>query len=149
MEHHLSAAAGASAGQVRNGHSAKTVLTESGAMPLPIPRDRPSTFEPQWVEKYGRRLPGFDEQVIPMFAQGMSPRRIQALIHEWYGVSVSAALIARVTDAVIEEYTEWQHRPFADPYAIASFDAIHVKVRAAGAVPPRAVSLVLGIEALG
>src|SRR5512140_1101039 len=51
------------AGNHRNGSSPKTVLTPNGALDLNIPRDRLSTFEPQLVAKYQRRLPGFDDQV--------------------------------------------------------------------------------------
>ncbi len=64
-------------------------------------------------------------------------------------MSVSADLIARVTDVVMEEFTEWQHRPFASTYAILYLDTIHVKVREAGAGTTRAVYLALGIDETG
>ena len=134
---------------VRNGHNAKTVLTDSGSMPLEVPRDRQGTFEPQLIEKYARRLPGFDDKVIHLFAHGMSTRRIRTTVRELYGIDVSADLIARVTDAVLEEFSEWQNRPLADTYAIVYLDAIHVKVREAGAVTTRAVSLAIGIDETG
>lgn len=134
---------------VRNGHNAKTVLTDSGSMPLEVPRDRQGTFEPQLVEKYCRRLPGFDDKVVHLFAQGMTTRRIRTTVRELYGIDVSADLIARVTDVVMEEYTEWQHRPLPDTYAILYLDAIHVKVRDAGAVSTRAVYLAIGIAETG
>ena len=114
MDVHLSQSEEQEVGNVRNGHNAKTVLTDRGAMALEVPRDRQSTFEPQLVEKYCRRLPGFDDKVIHLFARGMSIRRIREMIRELYGVSVSADLIARVTDVVMEEFTEWQNRPLAD-----------------------------------
>ena len=134
---------------VRNGHNAKTVLTDSGSMPLEVPRDRQGTFEPQLIEKYARRLPGFDDKVIHLFARGMSTRRIREMVRELYGLDVSADLIARVTDAVLEEFSEWQNRPLADTYAIVYLDAIHVKVREAGAVSTRAVYLAIGIDETG
>ena len=64
MDEHLSQSAAQDQGNVRNGHNAKTVLTDSGSMPLEVPRDRQGTFEPQLIEKYARRLPGFDDKVI-------------------------------------------------------------------------------------
>ena len=149
MDEHLSQSAAQDAGNVRNGHNAKTVLTDSGSMPLEVPRDRQGTFEPQLIEKYARRLPGFDDKVIHLFARGMSTRRIREMVRELYGLDVSADLIARVTDAVLEEYTEWHHRPLPDTYAILYLDAIHVKVREAGAVTTRAVSLAIGIDETG
>ena len=149
MDVHLSQSEEQESGNVRNGHNAKTVLTESGSMPLEVPRDRQGTFEPQLVEKYARRLPGFDDKVIHLFARGMSTRRIREMVRELYGVSVSADLIARVTDVVMDEFAEWQNRPLADTYAIVYLDAIHVKVREAGAVTTRAVYLAIGIDEFG
>lgn len=118
-------------------------------MPLEVPRDRQGTFEPQLVEKYCRRLPGFDDKVIHLFAQGMTTRRIHTTVRELYGVAVSAVLIAWVTDVVMEEYTEWQHRSLPDTYAILYLNAIHVKVRDAGTVSTRAVYLAIGIAETG
>ena len=90
MDEHLAQPAAQEAGNVRNGHNAKTVLTDSGSMPLAVHRDRQGTFEPQLIEKYARRLPGFDDKVIHMFARGMSTRRIRATVRNLYGIEVSA-----------------------------------------------------------
>ena len=90
MDEHLSQSAAQDAGNVRNGHNAKTVLIDSGSMPLEVPRDRQGTFEPQLIEKYARRLPGFDDKVIHLFAHGMSTRRIRTTVRELYGIDVSA-----------------------------------------------------------
>ena len=79
----------------------------------------------------------------------MSTRRIREMVRELYGIDVSADLIARDTDAVLEEFSEWQNRPLADTYAIVYLDAIHVKVREAGAVTTRAVYLAIGIDETG
>ena len=137
MDVHLSRPDERVAGNARNGHNAKTVITDSGAMPLDVPRDRQGTFEPQLVEKYCRRLPGFDDKVIHLFSHGMSTRRIRETVRELYGVEVSPDLISRVTDAVMEEFAEWQSRPLKDTYTILYLDAIHVKVRDAGSVSTR------------
>ena len=97
MDVHLSQPEERLAGNTRNGHNSKTVITDSGTMPLEVPRDRQGTFEPQLVEKYCRRLPGFDNKVIHLFSHGMSTRRIRETVRELYGVEVSADLISRVT----------------------------------------------------
>ena len=98
-------------GNQRNGYSKKRVLTDVGAMELAIPRDREGSFEPQLVPKGERRLSGFDERIIAMYARGMTVREIQAFLEEQYGVEVSPDLISTVTDAVLEEVKEWQVRP--------------------------------------
>jgi putative transposase len=50
------------AGNPRNGGTAKTLLTDSAAVPIDTPRDRKSHFEPQLVKKGQRRLAGLDEK---------------------------------------------------------------------------------------
>ena len=128
MEAHLGHEAEQVSGNHRNGHNRKRVLTEDGALDLEVPRDRQGRFEPQLVEKYARRLPGFDDKVISMYARGMTTREIRAHIAELYGLTVSAELISKVTDAVLDEVAEWQSRPLEEVYAIVYFDAVRVKI---------------------
>ena len=68
------------------------------------------------IPKGQRRLPGFDEKVISMYARGMTTREIQGHLHELYGVEVSPTLISNITDAVLEEVTAWQRRPLGSVY---------------------------------
>src|SRR5690242_6930748 len=78
LSHHLeSEAKQGKASNHRNGSSAKTVITPNGKLGLDIPRDRLATFKPQLVARHQRRLPGFNDHVISMYARGMSVREIQ------------------------------------------------------------------------
>jgi len=133
----------------RNGSSPKTVHTDTSSLPLAIPRDRAGTFEPQLVPKHRRRLPGFDEKVISLYARGLTVREMQAHLSELYGVSVSPDLISTVTDAVLDEVTTWQQRPLAPVYPVIFFDALRVKIRDEGAVRTKAVYLALGMTPEG
>lgn len=90
-------------GNSRNGYSAKTVQGDLGQIPLQVPRDRQSTFEPVLVPKGQRRLAGLEQKIIALYARGSSTRDIQAQLQELYGVEASATLISQVTDVVIEE----------------------------------------------
>lgn len=138
-----------SRGNHRNGHNRKRVLTDEGALDLAVPRDRAGRFEPQLVEKYCRRLPGFDDKVISMYARGMTTREIRGHVEELYGVSVSAELVSKVTDAVLDEVGEWQSRPLEEVYAIVYFDAVRVKIRDEGLVRNKAVYLAVGVSCAG
>ena len=60
----------------RNGHSQKTVSGDMGDLQLRTPRDRNGTFEPQLVAKGQRRLDGFDEKILALYAKGMTTRDI-------------------------------------------------------------------------
>ena len=100
------------------------MLTETGAIPLEVPRDRLSTFDPQLIAKYQRRFPGFEEKIISMYARGMTTREIRGHLRDLYGLEVSPDLVSAVTDAVLEEVNEWQNRPLETLYPLIFFDAI-------------------------
>jgi transposase-like protein len=123
-------AAGAGSGNIRNGSRPKTVLTEhTGPVQIDVPRDRAGSFEPQIVKKRQRRLAGVDEIVLSLYAKGLTTGEISAHFAEIYGASVSKETVSRITDKVIEEMTDWSHRPLDEIYAAVFIDAIVVKVR--------------------
>lgn len=122
--------AGTGSGNIRNGSRPKTVLTDTtGPVQINVPRDRAGTFEPQIVKKRQRRLSGVDEVVLSLYAKGLTTGEISAHFAEIYGASVSKETISRITDKVIEEMTDWSHRPLDEIYAAVFIDAIVVKVR--------------------
>ena len=149
MDHHLGQPEEEASGNHRNGNSPKTVLTESGEVNLEIPRDRQGHFEPNLIRKYQRRLPGFDQKVIAMYARGMTTREIQGHLEEVYGVEVSPELISVVTDAVLDEVAQWRARPLEPVYAVVFFDALRVKIRDEGAVKNKSVYLAIGMRCSG
>ena len=91
----------------RNGHRAKTVLTEVGPVEIDVPRDRDATFEPKIVAKRQRRLSGVDELVISLSAKGLTTGEVQAHLAEVYGAQVSRQTISTITDKVVEGMAEW------------------------------------------
>lgn len=124
-------------------------MTPSGELQLDVPRDRLSSFEPKLVGKHQRRMPGFDDHVIGMYARGMTVREIQAHLLEIYGTQVSPDLISTITDEVLVEVAQWQQRPLEAMYPIVYFDALRLKIRDEGTVKNKAVYLALGIRADG
>src|SRR5512140_3300807 len=56
--------AGRDGGNSRNGHRAKTVITDTGPVEISVPRDRDSSFEPKIIAKRQQRLTGVDDMVI-------------------------------------------------------------------------------------
>lgn len=148
LSHHL-ASEGEDSENHRNGSSGKTVLTPAGELRLNVPRDRLATFEPKLVAKHQRRMPGFDDHVIGMYARGMSVREIQGHLLELYGTDVSPDLISTITDEVLEEVAQWQQRPLEAMYPIVYFDALRLKIRDEGTVKNKAVYLALGVRADG
>ena len=153
MDHHLGYGLGQAKPEGgtnhRNGSSAKTVLTDAGSLRIEVPREREGTFEPQLIGKHERRLTGFDDKIIAMYARGMTVREIQGFMAEMYAVDVSPDLISSVTDAVMSEVTAWQARPLEAMYPVVFFDALRVKIRQDGVVRNKAVYLALGMLADG
>jgi len=146
MDHHLANEAEDGRTNHRNGYSKKSVLTDTSKIAIEVPRDRTGSFDPQLIAKYQRRLPGFDEKIVSMYARGMTVREIEGHLREIYGIDVSVELISTVTDSVLEEVTEWQNRPLDPLYAIVFFDALRVKIRDEGTVRNKAIYVALGVR---
>ena len=105
-------------GNSRNGYSSKKLKGDHGEISLQTPRDRDGSFEPQLVKKQQTRITGMDDQILSLYAKGMSTRDIVCAFEEMYGAEISAGLISKVTNAVMEEVNEWQHRPLDSVYPI-------------------------------
>jgi putative transposase len=141
--------AGRGSGNNRNGTSPKTVLTDAGAVPVEVPRDRNATFEPKLVAKRQRRLDGFNDLVIGLVARGMTVRDVRAHLAEAYQVDISPELVSKITDAVLPELRAWQSRPLDAVYPIVYVDAIVVKVRTDRVVVNRPVYIAMGVDVDG
>lgn len=153
MNHHLgydkNAPQGHHSGNSRNGYSTKTLKGDHGEIELQTPRDRNSTFEPQLIKKGQSRVTGMDEQILSLYAKGMSTRDIVATFHEMYGADISAGLVSQVTNSVMEKVVEWQSRPLDAVYPIVYLDCIVLKIRQDKRVINKAIYLVLGINIEG
>jgi putative transposase len=139
---------GRNGGNSRNGHRAKTVITDTGPVELSVPRDRESSFEPKIVAKRQRRLTGVDEMVISLSAKGLTHGEISAHLAEVYGAEVSKQTITAITDRVMDGLADWQSRPLDPVYAVVFIDAINVKIRE-GQVANRPIYLALGVTVDG
>jgi len=137
---------GQNTGNSRNGHSSKSVKSKDKKIDLSIPRDRNGEFEPKIIPKHSRRFDGFDDQIISMYARGMTVREIQSHLEEIYQVDVSHDLISTVTEAVIDDAREWQNRPLDSFYPIIFLDALRIKIRHDHKVINKAVYLAIAIN---
>lgn len=128
----------------RNGYSPKTVVSSVGEIPIDIPRDRKGDFEPQTVKKNQTDISNIEDQVLSMYAKGMTTRDISAHLQSIYGVDASAEMISRMTDRILPIAKEWQNRPLARKYAIVFMDAVHFHVRQDGRTIKKAVYVAIG-----
>ena len=130
----------------RNGFSKKKVRSNYGDSEIKIPRDRDGEFSPKIVKKNQTTLPSIDDQVLSMYAKGMTTRDIEKHLESIYGIDASPELISRITDKILPLVTEWQARPLEEVYAIVFMDAIHYKVRSEGRILNKAAYTVMGVN---
>lgn len=139
---------GRGSGNSRNGKRAKTVLTGVGPVEIEVPRDRSGTFEPAIVRKRQRKLDSIDQIVLSLTAKGLTTGEVSAHFAEVYGASVGKDQVSRITEAVVAEMVEWQHRPLDRIYPVVFIDAIHVKIRD-GKVANRPIYVAIGVTVNG
>jgi transposase-like protein len=130
----------------RNGKSKKTVTSEYGDQEISVPRDRLGEFEPLVVKKHQSNVTGIEDQIIALYAKGVSTREIQDHLQNLYGLEVSPTFISNVTNKIIPLIKEWQNRPLQGVYAVVFLDAIHFKVKQDGAIVNKAAYMVIGID---
>ena len=141
--------AGKNSGNSRNGFSRKTLKTNLGEVPLDVPRDRNSTFDPVVVPKHERMSAKIEHAIITMYTRGMTTRDIEATIKDIYGVAVSEGSISNITSAILEDIKEWQQRPLDHVYYVVWMDGIVVKVRQNGKVQGKTIYLMIGLKQNG
>jgi len=151
MEEHLGYSKNktSSSSNSRNGYSSKTLKGDHGEVDITIPRDRDSSFEPVIVKKGETRLTHMDDQILSLYAKGMTTRDIVDTFKEMYGADVSPTLISKVTDAVSEKVIQWRSRPLDEIYPIVYLDGIVIKVRQDKQVIRKTMYVALGINLEG
>ena len=150
LEHHLGyekhAPKGKNSGNSRNGYTSKTLKGNFGKVSIDTPRDRNSSFEPQIVRKGQTRVTQFDEQILALYAKGMTTRDIADTFKEMYGAEVSHQLISKVTEAILDEVIAWQTRPLNDIYPIIYLDCMVIKCHQDKRVVNKSVYIALAIN---
>ena len=142
-------AEGNNSGNSRNGKNNKTVKTGNGEIEIDVPRDRNSEFQPVLVGKRQKRLQLLNDQVLSLYARGMTVRDIQSYVEELYGTEISRDLITRITDGILEDVTEWRNRALDKIYPIVFIDGFIAKCRLDKAVINRTVYIIYGINLEG
>jgi len=133
----------------RNGTASKTLRTVDGPVRVELPRDRDASFEPRIVPKHARSFDGFDEQILALYAGGMTTREIQRHLRELYGIDVSDGLISEVTASIQDDVRAWQSRPLEELYVAVYLDAMQVSIRDQQVVRKKAVYVAIGVTLEG
>jgi len=130
----------------RNGYSNKTLKTNIGDIPLDVPRDRDSSFDPVIVPKHQRMSARIEQAIITLYSRGMSTRDIEETIKEMYGIQLSEGTVSNITHSIIENIKLWQQRPLEEVYFVVWMDGIVIKVRHNGRVIGKTIYLIIGLK---
>ena len=127
-----------------NGYKPKTVGTRVGEVTFSVPQVRQGEFYPQALEKGLRSERALTLALAEMYVQGVSTRKVAAVVEKLCGTAVSSAAVSRAAaqlDGVLEA---WRNRALGEcRYLI--LDARYEKVRQDGQVRDAAVLIAIGI----
>ena len=128
-----------------NGFKPKTLKTRLGPITFAVPQVRGDVdFYPSALEKGIRSEQALKLALAEMYVQGVSTRKVSAILEELCGTSVSSTHVSQCAARLDADLLLWRTRPLgAFPYVF--LDARYEKVRHGGRVIDCAVLIALGI----
>jgi transposase-like protein len=94
------------------------VRTEVGDVRVEVPRDRNGTFEPVTVPVGQRCLVGLEQQVISLYAKGLTTGDVAGYLFDVYDQSIDRSTVSRITDRIVGDMQAWQSRPLDSMYPV-------------------------------
>lgn len=127
-----------------NGYKNKTVQTRIGSIDFSVPQVREGGFYPHALEKGLRSEKALMITLAEMYVQGVSTRRVSAIVEQMSGSSISSAQVSKAMGMLDETLNQWREAPIGEtPYLF--LDARYEKVRQDGEVRDAAVLIAYGI----
>lgn len=127
-----------------NGFKPKTVDTRVGRLELAVPQTRGVAFYPTALERGTRSERALKLAVAEMYLQGVSTRKVTAVMEQLCGREVTSMQVSRAVEALDDELSKWRERPLGEiPYLL--LDARYEKVRVGGAVVSCSLLIALGV----
>ena len=127
-----------------NGFKPKTVKTRLGEIRLDVPQVREGGFYPEALEKGQRSERALTLTLAEMYVQGVSTRKVTAIVEQLCGFSVSSAVVSRAATLLDETLESWRNRALGEfPYVF--LDARYEKVRQDGQIRDAAILLAVGV----
>jgi transposase-like protein len=131
-----------------NGFKPKTIQTRLGPLELRVPQTRGMPFYPSSLEKGQRSERALKLAIAEMYVQGVTTRKVTAVMEELCGLEVTSTQVSRAVQALDAELTAWRERPLGEiPYVF--LDARYEKVRVNGVVISCSLLVAIGITPEG
>ncbi len=131
-----------------NGYKPKTVQTRMGDITFAIPQVREGGFYPQALEKGQRSERAVTLTLAEMYVQGVSTRKVKAIVEQLCGSGVSSSTVSRAAAALDESLQAWRSRPLGE-IVYLFLDALYEKVRQDGQIRDAAILIAAGVDRLG
>ena len=128
-----------------NGYKPKTLASRVGPITFSIPQVRGDTgFYPSALEKGIRSEQALKLAMAEMYVQGVSTRKVSAIVEELCGTTVSSTQVSACAKLLDTELQKWRDRPLGlFPYLVC--DARYEKVRHNGQLRDCAILIALGV----
>jgi Transposase and inactivated derivatives len=127
-----------------NGFKPKTLDTRIGPITFAVPKARGLSFYPSALDKGVRSEQALKLALAEMYVQGVSTRKVAAIVEQLCGASVSSTRVSHCAAQLDVELEAWRTRPLG-VYPYVLLDARYEKVRHGGRVLDCAVLIALGI----
>jgi putative transposase len=131
-----------------NGYKPKTVQTRMGDITFAVPQVRESGFYPQALEKGQRSERALTLTLAEMYVQGVSTRKVKAVVEQLCGSGVSSSTVSRAATALDENLQAWRNRPVGEMIYLF-LDARYEKVRQDGQIRDAAILIAAGVDRTG
>jgi transposase-like protein len=131
-----------------NGYKPKTVKTRLGEVTFDIPQVREGGFYPGALEKGLRSERALNLTLAEMYVQGVSTRKVKAVIEQLCGASVSSTQVSRASAQLDDVLQSWRKRPLGI-LVYLYLDARYEKVRVDGQIRDVAVLMASGVDLKG
>lgn len=131
-----------------NGYKPKTLATRLGEITFDIPQVREGGFYPSALEKGLRSERALHLALAEMYVQGVSTRKVSAIIEQLCGTSVSSTQVSQAAARLDEVLEIWRNRPLGE-IVYLFLDARYEKVRQDGQIRDAAVLMAVGVDLAG
>jgi transposase-like protein len=131
-----------------NGYKPKTMTTRLGEITFDVPQVREGGFYPHALEKGLRSERALNLALAEMYVQGVSTRKVSAIVEQLCGASVSSTQVSQAAAKLDEALEAWRNRPLGTILYLY-LDARYEKVRQDGQVRDCAILLASGVDERG
>ena len=133
----------------RSGYYGRSLTTRVGKISLRVPQDREGKFSTQIFARYQRSEKALLTAIYEMYIQGVSTRKVSAIVEELCGEEISAGTVSNIAKQLDEELGKFANRALEEDYPHLIVDARYEKVRENGVVRNQAVLIAVGINKAG